>query len=605
MSPMRVGQWLAAPLVCLAVYWRSFEAWFRGDDFAWLALARQVHGIRDLGFALFHPFAQGTVRPWSERAFFLAGYAMFGLDPLPFHIAVFATQILNLVLVTALGARLSGSRAAGICAASLWALHSAALEPLGWISCYNQVLCASFLLAAFYFLLRWIETGGRSYQIGMWAAFLLGFGANELNLVFPLLAAAYTFWCARPYLKRILPMAGVSAAYIAAHLLAAPVPESGDYAMHFSGAMLRTLARYWTWSAGPSQLWTPWNVPHWMLMAGIALVSLGLAVFVVSERRGAAFFCAAWYLITIAPVLPLRDHRMQYYVFVPLIGVCWLGGWALVDAWNGRLLTRLAAVALAGLYLAMVVPRSLASVEWQHRLTMRTRDLVLGVAAAHRLHPNQSILLFGVDEEQFRTAVLEHPFRLLDIDQVYLAPGSERRIPWAPDGDPAEFVLPAAAADRALAAGTLAVYDVTGPQLRNITTAYAAMPRESGLPSRLNLADPHSAEYLGPEWYEPDGNHRWMSRSASFRLAGPARTGDRLFLRGIAADNMNLTVAVDDVSLGAAAPLAEGPFEIALPLPGSAIGKPRIQVRLSVDHTVQALPDPRALGLAFGLMEIR
>jgi len=39
------------------------------------------------------PFAQGTIRPWSERAFFMGFYTLFGLDALPFRICVFLVQI--------------------------------------------------------------------------------------------------------------------------------------------------------------------------------------------------------------------------------------------------------------------------------------------------------------------------------------------------------------------------------------------------------------------------------------------------------------------------------------------------------------------------------
>ena len=89
----------------------------------------------------------------------MAGFSLFGLDALPFKIVVFATQFANLALVASIGARLTGSRAAGFFAAVLWVLNGSAIVPLGWICVYNQVLCGFFLLLAFHFLLRYIETG--------------------------------------------------------------------------------------------------------------------------------------------------------------------------------------------------------------------------------------------------------------------------------------------------------------------------------------------------------------------------------------------------------------------------------------------------------------
>src|SRR5262245_52167533 len=113
------------------------------------------------------------------------------------RVIIFGTQFPNLALVASIGTRLTGRRAAGLCAAILWAVHSSALEPLGWICVYNQVLCAFFLLLAFHFLLKFTETGVRRYEAGMWIVFVLGFGAQELNVVFPAIAAAYTCLAAR------------------------------------------------------------------------------------------------------------------------------------------------------------------------------------------------------------------------------------------------------------------------------------------------------------------------------------------------------------------------------------------------------------------------
>ena len=188
--------WLGPSLLCLALYWRGFTAWFRADDFAWLGTGLYIQNFHDLLVAIFAPQAQGTIRPLSERAFFLVGFSLFGLDALPFKVMVFATQFANLALVASIGARLTGLRWAGFFAAIFWVLNSSGIEPLGWTCVYNQVLCGFFLLLAFYFLLRYVETGERRYNLFQWAAFLLGFGALELNVVYPAIAAAYTLLCA-------------------------------------------------------------------------------------------------------------------------------------------------------------------------------------------------------------------------------------------------------------------------------------------------------------------------------------------------------------------------------------------------------------------------
>jgi hypothetical protein len=433
--------WLAPSLLCLALYWRGFTAWFRADDFAWLGTGLYIQNFHDFLLAIFAPQAQGTIRPLSERAFFMLGFSLFGLDALPFKMAIFATQFANLALVNSIGARLTGLRWAGFFAGIFWVLNSSGIEPLGWCCVYNQVLCGFFLLLAFHFLLRYVEAGERRYNLFQWAAFLAGFGALELNVVYPAIAAVYTILCvpkgARSrYFRSTLPMFAVSILYAMAHNAAAPAWKTGGYAMHFTGAMFRTLGKYWTWSVGPTFLFTPYDLPKWLLPAGIAAVSAGLLGFLAWKLRSgarAALFCLAWYLAVLAPVLPLRDHQTEYYVFLPLIGLCWLGGWAAVSGWRAGARGRTAVVTLAAVYALMAVPTLLATSQWNHAITMRVRTLVEGVAGIHERNPAKSILLEGVDTDLFWNGVLDRPFRLFGLDHIYLAPGSEKRIASHPD----------------------------------------------------------------------------------------------------------------------------------------------------------------------------
>ena len=80
---------------------------------------------------------------------------------------------------------------AGLYAQILWLINCGLAPAMGWSSIYNQVLSAFFFLLAFYFLLRHIETGRREYEAGHWAAFVLGLGALEINVVYPAIAALY------------------------------------------------------------------------------------------------------------------------------------------------------------------------------------------------------------------------------------------------------------------------------------------------------------------------------------------------------------------------------------------------------------------------------
>lgn len=616
-----VAYWTVPCLVCLLVHWQGLMSWFRADDFAWLSNLNTVHSFHDLLVALFIPRAQGTIRPFSERAFFMIGYGLFGLDALPFRLVIFATQFADLALTALVGAKLTGSRAAGFCAALLWTINSTSVQPLAWVCVYNEVLCAFFLLLAFYFLLRYTETGERRFRNYQWIVFLLGFGALELNVVYPVLAGAYTLLCARKFFRGTLPMLAVSLAYTVAHTIAAPPPLTGVYVMHFGPSVLHTLAVYWTWSIGPAFLEAPRHITRWMLMAGVAVISVSLLAFLALRlRQGyrdrthfdraslAALFCVAWYPVTLAPMLPLRDHLTEYYPYIPVVGLAWLGGWGLVEAWRRSSGGRAVAVALAILYAAMVLPRTLSASQWNHQVSLRMRDLVEGVARAGELHPGQAILLYGADRDQFWNAVRDRAFPLIGMNRVYLAPDTEQQIVHQTGWDGVEdFILAPGVTGAALDRNQLEVYDVRGAILRNVTTKYAATMRDRALPPRIRVADSLTAYLLGPEWYKLDIDHRWMPKRATLRMGAPAGPGKKLYLSGYSPDELgpvDVTVSVDGLSLPSQT-VRPGPFEAAFPLPDGVVGKPEMSVAVEVSHTFRPQGDARDLGLSFGIFEIR
>jgi len=259
-----------------------------------------------------------------------------------------------------------------------------------------------------------------------------------------------------------------------------------------------------------------------------------------------------------------------------------------------------------------MLPRTVAASDFNYRLSLRVRSLVEGVARAHQLHPSQTILLDGMDTALFYNGMLDHPFRLLDIDHVYLAPGSEQHIDAHPElGDVSEFVLPPDEVSKALDNDEVAVYDVRGPLLRNITTAYANEPHDLGLPLRLDVGSPLAGPLLGPEWYPAEANHRWMPQRASLRMAAPAAAGKKLYLRGyypaeeLSHGPLTVSLTVNGSPLPPAAVTAGGDFELAFPLPDAVVGQPAMRVTVEVSRTFRAGADIRDLGLAFGEFEVR
>jgi hypothetical protein len=614
---------MLAVAVLFGVYGQGLDTWFEQDDFAWLSLRDEVRDFPSFLTAMFAPKAQGTIRPWSERTFFMGFRTLFDLDALPYRILVFGTQALNLWLLVAVTRRITGSTLAAGAAAVFWTVNAALGVPLAWTSAYNQILCPAFLLGAFYFLLRWLDSGRARDYLLQALIFVLGFGALEHNIVYPALAAAWVVLAGRARaLVSILPLGVISAAYLALHNAVSPkAAATGPYALHTDPASLwATLAWYFLNFAGGLRM-QGLELPPWLKTAGAAsaiVVGAGLVVFLLARLRNrewTALFPLAWFAILLAPVLPLRDHLSDYYLVMPALGLSMLGGWAFSGAMRTGWAGRIPAAGLAALYLATTVPVGRETVAYYHHISNRVRNLVLGVRFAHGLHPGKVILLSGVDSDLFWSGINDKPFRLDGIRDVFLTPGSEANIqPYPALGDPAAFVLPPAQTLRVLGQGRAVVYDAAGERLRNITRTYSALARSSLRPtlaSRIDVGHRLYEQQLGAGWEPatPEG-YRWMGKRATVRLGVPER-GGKLVVEGYctaeqaSGGGVELTASIAGNVLLKKRIETEGAFLAEsgpLERPGP---QGEIEVLLQVSRVVRPAGEDRELGLVFGKLSLR
>lgn len=615
----RAASWAAPPLFCLALYWYGLKAWFRQDDFAWLGLAGDVHSWRDFLTAMFAPMAQGTIRPWSERAFFMLFFKLFGLDALPFRIWVFATQFASLTLLNAIAGHLTGSRAAGFWAAILWTANGALVSSMTWTSAYNQILCGFFLLLAFYLLLRYIGTGEERYWRAQWIVFLLGFGALEINVVYPALAILYIWLQSPKLLRKAIPLVIPSILFTLVHRAVAPSTASPTYAMQFDLSILQSLGTYLAWSTGAIQITDYFAVPRWAAWTSTALLLAALGGFAIARvRRGdkLPLFCVGWFLIVLAPVLPLRRHISDYYLTLPVIGLAILGAWGMVRGWQSSHAGATVATALALLYGAASIPAIRASAKKRYGLSRGIERMVSGVVSARQLHPDQTILLSHVNDELFWNGILDSPFRLAGVSNVFVSPESAERITPHPElGDLSKFLLTPAATLQGLEEGKLVVYSVDGERLKNITKMYAATARfslKNEAPPRVDVADPLLSRQLGAGWYPPEPKSCWMGKRAKLRIAAPRQASDKLYISGFCPvgqckdSPLPLSIYADGKPLTPTLlQPGERGFEREFALPAELVGRSGIELTIEVGRTFTPLEDGRELGLVFGTFEVR
>lgn len=590
----QAASFLLPALVLVLAYRPIWDVWFRADDFAWLGLRLPVHNFSTLLTALFQPMAQGTVRFLSERAFFLLFSTWFGNDPEPMRIVVFLIQLANIALLGRLAWRLSGSYLTAGLAPVLWILNPGTFVSMTWLSTWNQLLVVFFLLAA---LLSFIER--RKWLC--WISFLLGFGALEINIMFPVLVAAYVWFYQRDRLREVWPFAIPTLLFVGIHLWVIPKNRQDPTYQFFWGLDIpRRLFRYWKWGlgfwryvelVGAPVIWERLGSPI-LTVVGAASLGWGAWNYVRQRVDGRlALFGLVWFVALLLPVLPLRNHFSDYYLASASVGMALILATALSEALrHQKYLAPLVALPLAALGFACWQVGA-TTVGWYSSHSQATEQMVRGVVEARRLHPNDVILLENVDNSLFWDGVMDDPFRLYLVFDVYLTPGSEGRLSRSIAGDDfTPFVFPEEDTRFLLDREAIQVYRVGNGPLRNITRAYQmeqASAPVPGLPRFIDLSKTAYADLLGAGWHEIANRARWAGAVAEVRMGAPKSESQALWLNGflpaavVREGPQVLTVTANGQKLPPVTlSQADAPVAQAIPLPKSLVGAPEMSLRL-------------------------
>ncbi len=451
------GAALAGLIFLLAFYWRGLGDWFYQDDFGWLHLGPATD-FTNLLSILFAPHAHGNIRPWSENFFFYGMRALFGVNPLPFRIVVFATVAADIVLLAALVRRLTRSTLAAASAPVLWLANPCVAPALCWTSIYNESQYLVFVLLAFLLFLR-----GKYWQ--QMIVFALGLGSLEMAVMYPVIVLAYALLHDRTKVLRTAPLFAISAAYTVLHFWAAPAAKSGPYAIQIDGRMFQTLAAYVKLALGPQELaHFNWDWPAWLTIAGTAVIGAGVIVAIIVAGR-VGLFGLAWFLALLVPMLPLPDHVQDYALTGPAMGIAIILAGALA-----RRPRVIGGVVL--LYLAICLPAAWEVTSWHVERSLLSRDLVSGIVAYDRAHPDKTLLITGLNTEQFYAGFADRPFETFGLQNVFIAPGGASQVDdvrgWLP-----QYELTPETVKALLNARKAAVVDVSNGQIRDVTGQFA------------------------------------------------------------------------------------------------------------------------------------
>jgi hypothetical protein len=617
----RAAYWMAPLVFCFALYWLGIRIWFAQDDFAWLNLRNHVTDFKSLLWTLFAPLAQGTIRVFSERIFFMVFSYFFGLHALPFRLFVFLNQLVNVVLVMLVTRKLTKSALAGLLAPLLWLANAALVRPMSWSSTYNEILCSTFLMLSLYLFIYFTETGERKFYLAQWITFVLGFGALEINVVYPAIAGVYALFFARRYVRHTLPMFVFSAAFALIHRQFSAQSNNFYYDLDYHvRPLIDTLIRYWNLLLDVPLYAQLNQSPPWAArLAVLALTAgiLGFAAWQTWKRRYLPLFFLSWFLTVLGPLLPLHNHVTDYYLTIPSIGIAMLGAYGISLAWRHGAASTILAMALA---LAYAVPSvEVIRIEMIHFFDSadRGRAVVQSVAYAKLIHPGKMILLKNIDDALFWEVIYDSPFRIFGWSDVFLTPDCRPMIASDPHFGPiGRYFLQESAAARVLEDGTAMVYSFEDSRkLKNVTLLYTAFIEAQPPPplsQDIDVGFSYTKGQLGAGWYGAEDGFRWSTQHAVVYLAGPVEPGQRLFVRGLALPKqietgpLHFALTID----GRPEPVmnidrANLNFTFNYTLPADIVGRPKIEIAFTLDRTFHAPGDTRDLGMVFGEFSIR
>ena len=167
----------------------SENQWIRTLDFAFLKEA-----FTEVYFANWHPLTMIS---------YALDYALWGLNPLGYHLENVIIHTVNTALVAVLSVRLvtivrplsaPAVFAAAAVPALLFGIHPLHVESVAWISERKDVLCAMFFLSSILFYLRYAQKGKAFCYILSLMAFALAIMSKSMAVTLPAVLLLLDFY---------------------------------------------------------------------------------------------------------------------------------------------------------------------------------------------------------------------------------------------------------------------------------------------------------------------------------------------------------------------------------------------------------------------------
>jgi hypothetical protein len=246
--------------------------------------------------------------------------ALFGLNPIPLRILIYALLLVNAWLVYRLAKSLGGSNEIGFLAAFFMAFHHRLLDVYTNTGTIYDVLCGTFYLWTLLFYMRARERGRfRAFDyVVLYALVVATLNSKEIGATLPVMLLGYEVLYRRPGWRVV----DAAPAWMAWVVTALAIWRKMDAGSHFIGNTYYAIHLSWhqyflTTRAFFNDLFLlPDNTFNSRAAAAVLLAVIAIAVV---ARRKYIWFCVL--LIIVGP-LPVNFivPRGLFAIYVPMIG---------------------------------------------------------------------------------------------------------------------------------------------------------------------------------------------------------------------------------------------------------------------------------------------
>jgi hypothetical protein len=329
--------WLAAALAGIHTlqFLPAASIGFHWDDFFTLYIARELNGS---WLDSFRPIGNGFWRPVNMLLVHV-GDALFGENPLGYHLIASAFHLLATVTVWVVGARFLGSLVWGWIAAVLFSLNFAHWDVVIWPAAVGDTaLCAAAMLCIWSFD-RFLEGRGATWYCLALIAAMLALMAKETGVVVPGLLLPLVFVdlrggaCAWRFSRRAAlgwaPFLLIALAYLVWFALRMKGTDQSLEAQGWISPVGRHVPRNlidyaaclvlpWLYVGAPP--WAPGFIPSQTLLWSVRLVFvvtvLAATLWCWRRRDWRPLLFAAWIIVALLPGSTHRGGVMPRHTYL-------------------------------------------------------------------------------------------------------------------------------------------------------------------------------------------------------------------------------------------------------------------------------------------------